>query len=304
MVVESWVFVTVIAAFFQNLRSALQKHSANNLSLLGASYVRFLFAFPFAIIYLVGLNSLASYPSPVFNGKFFFYCLSGGIAQIFFTILLISLFGSRNFAVGTVYSKTEIIQVALLAFLILGEPLSGHALIAICLTLFGVLLLTVSNQMLSWRTLLAEADGRSTFVGLASGSALGSSVVFYRGAALSLEYDGPLFVAAAYTLVVALVIQSLAMGIWIFLKERATFGLIKEYWKSSLAVGVAGILASIAWFTAFTMHNVAEVRALGQLELVFTFLFSVFIFREKTNLSEFGGIFFIMIGVMTLILLG
>ena len=304
MIVESWIFVTLIAAFFQNLRSALQKHSANNLSLLGASYVRFLFAFPFAIIYLAGLDILVGCPSPDFNGQFFFYCLSGGIAQILFTVLLISLFGSRNFAVGTVYSKTEIIQVALLAFLILGEPLSGHALIAICLTLFGVLLLTISNQVRSLRTLIAEADGRSTFIGLASGSALGSSVVFYRGAALSLEYDGPLFMAAAYTLVVALLIQTSVMGIWIFVKESATFGVIRDYWKSSLAVGIAGILASIAWFTAFTMHNAAEVRALGQVELVFTFLFSVFIFREKTNLSEFGGICFIMIGVLTLILLG
>ena len=304
MIVESWVFVTLIAAFFQNLRSALQKHSANNLSLLGASYVRFLFAFPFAIIYLAGLDILGGYSSPVFNVKFFFYCLSGGIAQILFTLLLISLFGSRNFAVGTVYSKTEIIQVALLAFLILGEPLSGHALTAICLTLVGVLLLTVSNQVFSLRTLIAEADGRSTFVGLASGSALGSSVVFYRGAALSLEYDGPLFVAAAYTLVVALLIQTFAMGIWIFFKESTTFGIIRDYWQSSLAVGVAGILASIAWFTAFTMHNAAEVRALGQIELVFTFLFSVFVFREKPNSSEFGGICFIMIGVLTLLLLG
>ena len=304
MTIEPWITITIFGAFFQNLRSALQKRSTSSLSILGASYIRFLFAFPFAIIYLLGLSLFGRYSLPIPNEKFFFYCFAGGLAQILFTVLLISLFGSRNFAVGTVYSKTEIIQVALLAYLILGEPLGAHAFLAISLTLCGVLLLTVGVQTLSFTRLIREANSRSTFLGLASGGALGASVVFYRGAALSLDYQGPLFVAAAFTLVVALAFQTFAMGAWIFLKESGTFEKIKKHWKSSFAVGVAGILASIAWFTAFTIHSAAEVRALGQIELVFTFLFSVFFFKEKTTLAEFAGIFFIMLGVLALILLG
>ena len=300
--VEPWIIITILGAFFQNLRSALQKQSAVNLSILGASYVRFLFAFPFAIIYLLGIQILTDHPLPTANEKFFMYCFAGGIAQILFTVFLISLFGTRNFAVGTVYSKTEIIQVALLAYLVLGEPLGVSALIAICLTLSGVLMLTLSNQTISVRRLIVEADGRSTVVGLLSGAALGASVVFYRGAALSLDYHGPIFVVAAFTLLIALAFQTLFMGFWIFLRERVTFSHIKKHWKRSLSVGVAGVLASVAWFTAFTMHNAAEVRALGQIELVFTFLFSLFIFKEKTSFLEFCGILLIMIGVLTLIL--
>ncbi len=300
--VEPWIVITILGAFFQNLRSALQKRSTSNLSILGASYTRFLFAFPFAILYLLVIDIATNYTLPSVNQKFFIYCFAGGVAQILFTVFLISLFGSRNFAIGTVYSKTEIIQVALLAYLILGEPLSSPALLAISLTLLGVLLLTLSDQTISLKRFLREANGRSTLVGLSSGAALGASVVFYRGAALSLEYAGPIFVAAAFTLLVALAFQTFVMGVWIFLKESGTFGHIRNYWVGSLSVGVAGILASICWFTAFTLHNAAEVRALGQIELVFTFLFSLLLFKEKTSVRELCGIVLVMLGVLVLVL--
>ena len=102
-----------------------------------------------AILYLLVIDIATNYTLPSANQKFFIYCFAGGVAQILFTVFLISLFGSRNFAVGTVYSKTEIVQVALLAYLILGEPLSSPALLAISLTLLGVLLLTLSDQTIS-----------------------------------------------------------------------------------------------------------------------------------------------------------
>ncbi|GBF25897.1 hypothetical protein MnTg02_00933 [bacterium MnTg02] len=70
----------------------------------------------------------------------------------------------------------------------------------------------------------------------------------------------------------------------------------------SLAVGLAGVLASIAWFTAFTMQNAAYVRALGQVELVFTFIASVFLFREKTSWLEVLGILFVVAAILILIL--
>ena len=298
--VEPWIVITILGAFFQNLRSALQKRSTSNLSILGASYTRFLFAFPFAILYLLVIDIATNYPLPIANQKFFIYCFAGGVAQILFTVFLISLFGSRSFAVGTVYSKTEIVQVALLAYLILGEPLRGPAALAISITLLGVVFLALNDHMVSLRGFLAEANGRSTLVGLSSGAALGASVVFYRGAALSLEYSGPIFVAAAFTLLIALAFQTFVMGVWILSKEPSTFSHIRQYWSGSLSVGVAGILASICWFTAFTMHNAAEVRALGQIELVFTFLFSLFVFKEKTTVIEFWGIFLIMVGVFIL----
>ena len=52
---ELWIPITVAAAFFQNLRSALQKHLKGRLSTAGATYSRFCYAVPFAIAYVAGL---------------------------------------------------------------------------------------------------------------------------------------------------------------------------------------------------------------------------------------------------------
>jgi hypothetical protein len=112
--VELWIPITVAAAFFQNLRSALQKHIRGRLSTAGAGYARFLYAWPFALVYVWGLNAVAglAWPSP--SWTFLAYCLLGGVTQILFTVLLIHLFSFRNFAVGTTYSKLELVMVAAL----------------------------------------------------------------------------------------------------------------------------------------------------------------------------------------------
>ena len=46
----NWIIFTFLGAFFQNLRSSLQKKLNKDLSLIASSYVRFIFALPFATI--------------------------------------------------------------------------------------------------------------------------------------------------------------------------------------------------------------------------------------------------------------
>lgn len=300
--IESWVSITIIGAFFQNLRSVLQRKAAFNLSTLGASYTRFLFALPFAVAYLFFLNKYLGYSIPFPSSIFFFYCVGGGIAQIIFTILLISLFDRRNFAVGTVFSKTELVQVAVLAYLILGEPLTINEFFALSITAFGVMMLAIKGTGIFPSNIFKGLFNYSTFLGIGSGAALGLSVVLYRAAALSLEYDGGSIMRAAFTLAIALTVQSLFLGGIIFARERETILKMFLHWKESVAVGIAGIIASIAWFTAFTMHDVAQVRAVGQIELVFTFLASVLFFKEKSSLIEVIGMSFILAGVIFMVI--
>ena len=72
-------------------------------------------------------------------------------------------------------------------------------------------------------------------------------------------------------------------------------------WKVSSLVGVAGSLASMGWFTAMTIENASYVRALGQVELVFTFASSHFLFREKTERLELIGILLVIGGILLLL---
>lgn len=298
---EAWVPITIFAAFMQNARSALQRHLKGRLTTMGATYVRFLYAAPFAVIYVAALHLLGDQPLPTPNGLFLLYAVLGGLSQILFTALLLWLFSFRNFAVGTTFSKTEVVQIAILAFLILGDTLSLAGGIAVAVAAAGVMLLSAGQSQITLGGLFAHLAEKPTVIGLASGLFLGASVVFFRGAALSLGYDGAVM-AAGFTLAVAVVIQTVAMGAYLTLREPATLRAVAVHWRWSLAVGVAGMLASVGWFTAFTLEKAAYVRALGQIELIFTFMASIFFFHEKSNAKEVAGILLVATGIVLLIL--
>ena len=59
-----WIPLTVSAAFFQNLRSAIQRHLKSELTDLGAASVRFIYAAPFALIWLAGIAWLGELSLP------------------------------------------------------------------------------------------------------------------------------------------------------------------------------------------------------------------------------------------------
>ena len=299
---ELWIPITIAGAFLQNARSALQKHIKGRLTTLGATYVRFLYALPFALLYVIALHTWGGMPLPRPNGLFALYTVLGSFTQITFTGLLIWLFSFRKFTVGTTYSKTEVLQIAILGFFILGDTLTAMTGLAIAVAVVGVIVLSAGQTKVSAATLLTSLVEKPTLIGLASGAFLGASVVFFRGAALALEHDGSLVMAAAYSLAVALIVQTVGMGVYLAIRERRTLTDVCVQWRWSLAVGVIGVLTSICWFTAFVMQNAAYVRALGQVELVFTFIASVFIFREKTNRVEVLGILLVVAGIVILIL--
>lgn len=298
---ELWIPLTIAGAFFQNLRSALQKHLTARLSTAGASYVRFFYAWPFAIVYVWGLAKFGGLAVPDANATFLIYCLLGGVSQIVFTFLLMWLFSFRNFAVGTTYSKTEMVQVAILGLLILGDTLSAAAVIAIVVSMAGVFALAMAGSTITAKSLLTGLTEKPTLIGLACGAFLGASVVLYRGGALSLG-DGNFLMRAAFTLAVSVVMQTVMMGGYLVWREPGQMTAVLRNWRPALSVGVAGMLASVFWFSAFTLQNAAYVRALGQIELVFTFIASVVFFREKTKPMELVGVALIVGGILILVL--
>jgi drug/metabolite transporter (DMT)-like permease len=144
-VLELWVPITVFAAFFQNARSALQKAIKGELSNTGATYVRFAFGVPFALIYLMGLVVTLDQPLPTPGRMFFIYGGLGGVAQILGTAALLYAVSFRSFAVGTAYSKTEPVQAAIFGFLLLGESIGEAAGFALLISLAGVVVLGVAE---------------------------------------------------------------------------------------------------------------------------------------------------------------
>lgn len=295
-----WIPFTIAAAFLQNMRSTLQKQLTGELSAVGATYVRFAFGLPVAAMYLWGLHAIAGYEIPAPNRTFLLYCTLGGVAQILATALLVALFSYRNFAVGTTYSKTETVQAALFGIIVLGDRPTDGAVAAILVSLAGVVAISMAKSHLTLKNFLRSLTERPTLMGLGSGAGFGISAVAYRAASLSL--DRPDFLMpAAFTLVIVLIIQTIAMTAWLAWREPSQLSATARAWKVSSLVGVAGALASMGWFTAMTIENAAYVRALGQIELVFTFASSHFLFRERTERLELFGISLVIGGILLLL---
>jgi drug/metabolite transporter (DMT)-like permease len=298
--VELWVITTIFAAAMQAARTAWQKQLTGALGINGATFARFLYGFPIALIYILILSNAAGLQWPAPNLTFLGYCLVGGIAQIFATSLLIHLFTLSNFAVGTTYSKTEAVQTAIFGIVILGEPPSAAAFVAIIISVIGVFFLSLSPGRITGSSIWSAWTGRAAVVGLSSGALFGVSAVSIRAAALSLGVDG-FMMPAALTLVTITALQTVIMGAYMFLRERDNLMAVVRVWRSAALVGLLGVAGSAGWFTAMTLQNAAYVRTLGQVELVFTFIASRFFFRERIRLREAIGILLIVGGILVLL---
>ena len=298
-----WIPPTVAAAFLQNLRSALQKALKGRLSTTGAAYARFVYALPFGLLYLWVLAEPVGYELPPINTEFLLWCLAGSLSQILFTVVLLWMFTFRSFAVGTTFSKLEVVLIAAMGALLLGDTVGPWAIVAIAIGAVGTIVLAMTETKLTLGGLARGLFEKATLVGLLCAALLGGSVVFFRGAALSL--NGPdIIVAAAYALAIALVMQTVLMGAWFLAFDRDQLQAVFREWRRALPVGVVGMLGSVCWFTAFTLQNAAYVRALGQIELLFTFVASIFFFGEKIARTELLGILLIVTAILMILLTG
>ena len=298
-----WIPLTIAAAFLQNLRSALQKALKGRLSTTGAAYARFVYALPFGLLYLWALSGPGGYTLPAINIEFLLWCLAGSLSQILFTVVLLWMFTFRSFAVGTTFSKLEVVLIAGLGAVLLGDTVGPWAILAIAIGAVGTVVLAMTETKLTLGGLARGLFEKATLVGLLCAALLGGSVVFFRGAALSL--NGPeIIVAAAYALAIALIMQTILMGAWFLIFDRPQLVAVFREWRRALPVGVVGMLGSVCWFTAFTLQNAAYVRALGQIELLFTFIASIFFFGEKVARSEVLGIALIVTAILLILLTG
>ena len=297
---EAWLLFSIAAAFLQNLRNSLQKSINSVLSTSGAAYTRFVFGLPLAGLYWVILI-IHEPQSLQWNAKFVGFAALGGIAQVLAMWFLLRSFDLKSFAVGTAYSKTETFQTAIFTILILGEAVTGLTFLAILISFVGVCFLSLAKITVSPRDFLFSWTNKGAILALANGALLGISAVSYRGAALSLGGDNPLL-AASTTLLAALIIQVVLMTVYLIYYEKGELLKVWNYRRKGALVGLTSMLGSVGWFTAMTLQNAAYVRAVGQVELIFTFLTSVFIFKEKITNHEVLGTVLIVGGILVLLL--
>tara|TARA_B100000674_G_scaffold363785_1_gene306462 strand:+ start:48 stop:950 length:903 start_codon:yes stop_codon:yes gene_type:complete len=291
----NWIIVTIFGAFFQNLRSSLQKKLNKDLSTVASTYVRFVFALPFAtLLFLIYFGNFEIIFIILNQKNFLFYILLASIFQIIFTFVLLYLFRFSNFVIGTSLSKTEVIQVAVFEYFILKDKLNMFGITGIFIATVGVMIMTIKDLKL----LLSNFFSKTTFVGIISGLFLALSVVYFRAAALSLENFSSNFEKALSTLFIGLLFQTSLITLYILIFEKSEFKKLYNNKLECFMAGFAGFMATMSWFYAFTLIQASFVRALGQVELFFSYLSSKYLFKEKIIISEIIGIIIFVCGIL------
>jgi drug/metabolite transporter (DMT)-like permease len=288
-----WALFTVLAAAAQTARNAMQRELTGRLGTVGATHVRFLFGFPFALVFLAAVLLATGVALPRPGWAFWPWVIDGALAQILATALMLAAMGERSFVVTIAYIKTEPVQVALFGLIFLGEVLTMPMVVAILIATAGVVVMSLKPG--------AGAGGwRPVALGLTAGAAFAASAIGYRGAILTL--DTPNFViAATFTLVVGLVMQAALLSLYLAIRDRSVLAAIARAWRPSLLAGFMGATASQFWFLAFALATAASVRTLALVEVLFAQAISTFIFRQAVTAREIGGIILVVLGVGLLV---
>ncbi len=289
-----WAVFTLIAAAAQTARNAMQRELTATLGTVGATHVRFLFGFPFALVFLPGIMLVTGDSLPHPPAAFWPWVIAGACMQIAATATMLSVMGERSFVVAYAYIKTEPVQVALFGLIFLGDKITPLSAAAILIATVGVIVISLKPGASQVTTT------RSTFIGILSGALFALSAIGYRGAILALQL--PHFVmAATFTLAVGLVMQAVLLTAYLALRDPMVLAAIARAWKPSLFAGFMGAFASEFWFLGFAITTAANVRTLALVEVLFAQGVSKFIFKQPTTKREAVGIVLVVIGVAVLV---
>jgi len=299
--VPLWITITVAAALFQNIRTTMQQKIRHVLSVDGANFIRYLYGAPLALGMLAFLVWGTGREMPPLSVSFLGLVTIAGLGQIIATSLMIHAFTLRNYAVGTVYSKTETLFVALFATFVASEPLTFGSWAGIVVCLFGVAVLTVRGSLANITHVLSEFRHKGALYGILSGVFFAIAAGTIREASKHLP-EGDFMIRGITTLASMNTIQIVLMLAYLSYSDRSQFGKIWVNWRSSIWVGIFSVLGSAGWALAMTLENAALVRAVGQIELVFTFIASHVVLKERPSTGEWVGSLLVVGGVVLILL--
>lgn len=290
-----WIPFVVLASLGQVARNAMQRELTTSLGTVGATHVRFLFGFPFAILFVLTVifvtGDKVSWP----NLAFWLWLGMGAMTQIIATGLMLAAMNERSFVVTTAYIKTEPIQAAVFGFVFLADHLTVWKVLAILIATAGVVITAIRPGGEK-----SFGDLRPTLMGLAAAAGFALSAVGFRGAIL--QVSGVSFVtAASFTLVLGLFMQTVVLSTYLLLRDRKTLVALFRLWRPSMLAGFLGAAASQFWFLAFALTSVANVRTLALVEVLFAQGISYYSFKQPITLREASGIALIVIGVAVLV---
>jgi len=274
------------------VRTAAQKSLNRHLSTLVTTYVRFLFGLPLLVAFTLAVTLLGNEGVPSLTPRFWAHTALSSCAQFAGNALLVYLLTLRNFAVGTMLMKADLLFTAVIGSLVFSEVITLTGWLAIGLTMAGVLLISSSAARGAFRLL-----DRSTLVGLGVALLFALSYLALREATLDLRPAGALH-RAAWAAVCSTGLQVVFVGTWLLLREPAGMRAIGQHLPLAVFSGLVSGLGTITWFLASALQNASYVAAVAQVQVVFSLMISWLWFKERIMPAELAGIAIIVCGVL------
>ncbi|MDE2376004.1 EamA family transporter [Bradyrhizobium sp.] len=290
-----WIPFTIVAALGQVARNAMQRSLTGPLGTWGATNIRFLFGFPFSVLFYATVLVVSGDHVTTPPSMFWPWLLLGALSQILATGLMLVAMNTRSFVVTTAYLKTEAIQTAIFGFVFLGDHLTWLKVLAIVIATVGVVITALRPGGEK-----SFAELKPTIIGLVAAAAFALSAVGFRGAIITVP--GVSFVtAASFTLVLGLFVQTLVLTVYLLSRAPKILQDILRLWKPSMLAGFTGAFASQFWFLSFALTAAANVRTLALVEVLFAQGVAYYSFKQPISARELAGIVLIVIGVAVLV---
>ncbi|MBU2883149.1 DMT family transporter [Psychrosphaera sp. B3R10] len=285
----TWVLFTLLAVVMQTWRNALQSKLSAHVHTSGVTLSRFLFAPPIVAIYLYGLYLYQPMAIPEFNTRFIIYACIAAATQIAATAFMVILFKQKNFAVGAGLAKSEALVAGVLGVLFFGSNLS-------LLGWLGIFIGSIAIFVLSSAGKKGSLSPKTLMIGLACGTCFALTSLLAREASHLL--DVPFHVGAAWSLLWVLCIQTLALTLYIFKQQPQVLAELSQHKIMTIATSITSCIGSIGWFTAMALQHVALVKTLGQTEVLFTIMISVWWLKKPVQRYEIIGLLLIAVAAI------
>jgi drug/metabolite transporter (DMT)-like permease len=294
-----WIPATIFAAITQVGRNTIQLNLTATLGTIGATQIRFLYGFPFAIFFTCISILITGEDAPIINKTFLFYIFIGASSQILGTVLMLAAMQKSSFVVVTAWLKTEPIQVAIFGLIFLRDRLTVQSLVAIIIATIGVII--ISNIRTPNATTDLKSRWHPTVLGLFAAASLAIASIGYRAAILALG-NIQLIVGATFSLATALGIQTLILIITMRVFYPALWKKCLAEWRLSIWGGLLSASSSLGLFIGLALTSAANVRTLGLIEVLFAQFVSWQIFHKKISSKQIAGIILVLAGVTLLLL--
>ncbi|WP_153912774.1 DMT family transporter [Shewanella sp. TC10] len=290
-----WIALTILAAFMQSWRNAFQSELSQQVKVSGVTLARFIWAGPIAALYLFSLYQFQPSDIPSFSHQFYAFVIGASLMQILATGLMVKLFQLKNFAVGAGFAKSEALVAAILGVVFFGTSLS-------LLGWVGVIVGAVAVMLLSTQKGVRRLSLNTVVLGIGSGVAFAFTSLWVREASLLLMVDSavsiPFTHRAAWVLLSVISLQTLILVTYLGIKDRLTLHALWQRPRLTILISICSCIASIGWFSAMSLQEVPYVKTLGQIEVFFTMLISVFWLKQKVKINEVLGLVLIAVAAI------